>query len=143
MPKVGSQKIALIDYNSFKLTENYVDSINELIDILLRKQYEIYALFCIDTDKSIPPIDAYISGVIPYRIMGLTNSGINISEDIYKTTGCISAEDILIISSNPMLLSTVEQLGYKICLINNGHNDIVSLSGSEINHIHKLNKVLR
>lgn len=143
MEKVGSSKIALIDYNSFDSTSIYMDSINELTDILFRRQYEVYALIGTDTNKPIPAIDAYISGIIPYKSECLTNSGNIISKNIFNIIKSIKEEDILIISSNPILLSTVEQFGYKVCLINNGHNDIVTLSGDEINHIKKINKILK
>lgn len=144
MVKVGSPKIALIDYNSFDATSIYTDSINELTDILFRKQYEVYALICTDTNKLIPAIDAYISGVIPYKNKCLENLGKILSQNIYKTVRYIkNEEDILIISSNPILLSVAEQFGYKVCLINNGCNDTITLSGSEINHIKKINKILK
>lgn len=143
MEKVGSPKIALIDYNSFDTTSIYIDSINELTDILFKRQYEVYALIGTDTNKPIPTIDAYISGIIPYKNKCLENSGKILSQDIYKTVRCVKGENILIISSNPVLLSTVEQFGYKVCLINNGCNDTITLSGSEINHIKKINKILK
>lgn len=141
--RFAKPRIALIDYNSFDNIREYNDSISELIDILLRKYYKTYGLIPIDGEKELVPVDKDIYGIIPYSLKNISLSGTCLSNNIKKVVGNFNEKDILVISDNAKLLSILEEQNYSICFINNGHNDTLSLNGDEINHIQKINKLLK
>ena len=66
-----------------------------------------------------------------------------LTERTEDTIECYSTNRIFVISSNPILITVYEKAGFTVCRINNGRNDLMESKGFEVNHIEKINNLIK
>lgn len=132
--------IAVVDYSLFTKDKQYYGSMQELMDVLVGKQLEIYALFPSDSKQKLPPIDMDVKAIIPFLTDDLFND--TLINNTLKTIKCSDSSKMFVISLNPVILNYFEKNGYEVCRINNGVNDVFSSNADEINHVKHLKKIL-
>lgn len=132
--------IAIVDYSHFTKERKYYGSMEELMDILVGKKLEVYALLPKDFKEDMPPIDMDTKGIIPFVEDDLYSK--ELIDDIMNITKCSDFSKMFVISLNPMVLNYFEQNNLEVYRINNGYNDVASSNALELKHVKKLRRIL-